>query len=424
VWALFTQGSTFGINLVVANILGRIVYGEFTILLSTALTLSTIAQLATGITATKYVAESRSVDSTKTGRILGLCAALSIIMAITTSLLLLIGASPLAELVLKAPHLRGGLVIITCAVFFSVLNGYQVGALAGLESYRALARAGIIIGCLSLAFCTLTSYLWDLHGALIGIVIASILRWIIFGRALRQESAKQGISLTYRGAWAERGIILKFSIPAALSGFTTMPAIWIANAFLVRQHGGYDEMALYGAANSFRMLALFIPIMINNVGMSIINHQLGLRNSRHYKKVFWLNLCAVGGAAFVFGTIMAILGPWLLLSFGKTFDAGYPTLLMLMLSTIPEALAMTLFLIIQSRERMWHLFLFNTLPRDTAMVAFAYFLIPVQGALGLAISYSLSRTISCIVNFIIVLHIGLDLRKNNGGNSLNLIIAK
>ena len=83
--------------------------------------------------------------------------------------------------------------------------------------------------------------------------------------------------------------------------------------------------------------------------MSMINHQLGLRSSGHYKKVFWMNLCAVGGTAFVLGTIMAILGPSLLLTFGKTFDVGYPTLLMLILSIIPEALAMTLFLIILSK---------------------------------------------------------------------------
>ena len=52
-----------------------------------------------------------------------------------------------------------------------------------------------------------------------------------------------------------------------------MPMIWLANSFLVRQPGGYGEMALYSAANNLRILVLFLPNVMNSVGLSVLNNE-------------------------------------------------------------------------------------------------------------------------------------------------------
>ena len=56
------QGSVFAANVMIANRLGPQVFGEFSLLQNTALTLGAIAQVATGITATRYIAEYRASD--------------------------------------------------------------------------------------------------------------------------------------------------------------------------------------------------------------------------------------------------------------------------------------------------------------------------------------------------------------------------
>ena len=73
VGAVFTYGSTFIVNIIIANIIGKNVFGEYSIIRNTLLTLSSIAKVAAGITATKHIAEYRSTNKEKAGRILGLC---------------------------------------------------------------------------------------------------------------------------------------------------------------------------------------------------------------------------------------------------------------------------------------------------------------------------------------------------------------
>ena len=67
--AAFNQGSTLVVNIVVANLLGREAFGQYTMVLATLATLATLGQLSMGYTATKHVAEFRSVQPARTSRI-------------------------------------------------------------------------------------------------------------------------------------------------------------------------------------------------------------------------------------------------------------------------------------------------------------------------------------------------------------------
>jgi len=402
VGTVFNQGGTLIVNIIVANILGRDIFGEYAIIQNTLLTMSAIAQLATGYTATKYVAEFRSIDREKTGRILGLCSAVSTAMACIAALVLLVGARWLAAYALKASHLAPGLMIAAGAVLFAVMNGYQMGTLAGLESYPALAKAGIISGILYVGICVAATWAGGLQGTLAGLAASALVRWAVFNWFLRRESARQGIALCYRGIWQERPIFFNFALPSALSGFTTMPALWLANAFLVRQPGGYAQMALYSAANNLRVLVLFLPNIVNNVGMSLINYQKGIGDDYHYRKVFWANMAMTVVAILVGVAMTVLLGPWLLRLFGKDFTEGYPVLMMLMLSTLPEGLVLASYQVIQSQGKMWLSLLAIALPRDGMIVLLAYILTGLHGAIGLALAYAIAWGLAfCIVSTIV-----------------------
>lgn len=414
--ALFSQGSIFLCNIILANILGRTGYGEFGMIQNTTLTLAGVAQLATGYTATKYVAEYRFTDRERTGRILGLCSIFSGGMGCLATFLML-GASPwLAESLLKAPHLGTGLMIASGSVLFSVLNGYQVGALAGLESYAAIARISAFHGVLHLTICSVAAWLWGLNGALAGFVVSSLLRWIIFYRVLILASVGQAIFFIYKGIWKEADIILKFALPAALSGLFSMPAIWLVNTFLVRQPDGYSQMGLYSAANSLKTVILILPQLINNVGMSLMNSQKGLGHNADYRKTFWLNLVLTGSIVIAGALFVAIFGSWILRVFGKDFVAGHTVLLVLALAAIPEAVALAAYQVVQSQGKMWLSFAAVVVPRDCTNILAAYFLIPPLGAVGMAAAYTIAQmmALSCIA--MIVWRIGLDCRIGNAAS--------
>jgi O-antigen/teichoic acid export membrane protein len=216
----FNQGSTLIVNIIVARILMKQSYGEYAMVQSTLLTVATLSQLATGYTASKYIAEYRSGDPEKAGRIMGLCAYVSVVMACVGAVLLVALAPALAVAVLKAPHLAIALTIGSGFLFFSSINGYQTGALAGLEAYRSLVRAGVASGIVAVPAISLGALWGGLNGTLIGLGISAFIRCAIHNRWLRVESRVQAITPRYRGNLIqEKSVILKFALPAAIAGY-------------------------------------------------------------------------------------------------------------------------------------------------------------------------------------------------------------
>src|SRR5262249_49643593 len=151
-------------------------------------------------------------------------------------------------------------------------------------------------GSLYLAICVIAAWTRGLHGVLVGLVVSALLQWAILYHFRLVASARHKIITCYRGWWQERESIWTFTLPAALSGFVSLPALWLANTSLVRQPNGYEQMALYSAANSFRVLVLILPNLMNNVGMSLLNHQKGIGDESCYRKVFWTNMILTASA--------------------------------------------------------------------------------------------------------------------------------
>ncbi len=412
--AVATQGSTFLANLVIANLLGRDGFGEFSIVYTTVLAAAGIAQVATGITATKYVAEFRDVEKDRTGRVLGLCSLVSLVGGIVATILVMSSASWLAGHVLNAPHVVNELAVAAGFILFSAANGYQQGALAGFESYRRLARVSIGAGVMHVASVVLATYWWGLAGAVTAIVGSAAVRWLLFNIALRAEARRWGIVIRYRDALSERMILHRFAVPAAIAGLSTMPAVWLSNVFLAQQPGGYGQVGLFSAANNLRNLLLFLPALTNNVGQALLNNQKGRRDQARYTKVFWANTAATSALLLAAAAAVAIFGKLLLGLYGSAFVEAYPVLMVLLLAAILEGHAVAVYQVIQSQERMWLSLLTVSAPRDVAVVAIAYVLVPTQGATGLAIAFAMSWLLALAVIVSIVHRTGITLCVNDG----------
>jgi len=408
--AILNNGANFLTNIAIANLLGREIFGQYGMIQSTLTTFVGIAQAAGGITATKYVAEFRSSDKEKAGRVLGLCTATTAATGIIGTLLILFCAPWLASTTLKASFLARPMQIAGAVVFFTVMNAYQMGAIAGLESYREWAIANGLQGPLQLGICSLSAWRWGLQGAVAGLLATSAIRWLILHIALKREANKQGILVRYSGFWQERSIFFRFALPAAVSGLSAAPAIWLGNTFLVRQVGGYSQMALFSAALNLKNVVIFLPMLLNNVGTSLINNQRGKRNPQQYRKVFWINLALTGSSAIAGAVFIGVFGANLLRLFGKTFPEGQEILTVLLCVAVIEVVAMASYQVIQSEEKMWFSLLAVVLPRDIALVLLAYRLIPLYGARGLGFAYLIAWLLCSIVIFSAVFRIGLTSR--------------
>jgi O-antigen/teichoic acid export membrane protein len=404
--AVFNQGSTFAVNIIIANLLGREVFGEYAMTQSTLATLSVIAQLAVGSTATKYIAELRSTDPQRAGRILSLLMFFSSSVAFIAAAALLILSGWLADSMLKDPALASVLAIGAGVLFFAVVNGLLMGALSGLETYRSLATALVWSGITYLAVCTGLAWQGGLKGAVIGLAISGFIQFLLLAFALLGECSAHGIKIRYAGIKQESRILLKFTLPAALS-CTGLLALWVAGTLLVQQPDGYPQMAIYSAAFSLMTASLFLPNIVNAVGMSLMNHHKGTGRGSEYRRTMWINLAVSTTIVVVAAGVLAAFGRDILRVFGKDFNAGYSVLLILLASMIVQSVSAALYQIIQSHARMWLSFLAVALPRDLTVVALAYLLIPAHGAIGFAVAYTTGYTVALISIIIIVLRMGL-----------------
>ncbi len=406
VGAVASQGVTFGVNLVVANVLGREVFGEFRLLQTTYVAGTLLAAFAMGTVTTKYVAESALTDPGRAGRILGACELFALAMGLLAAVALTLGAGPVAREVLQAPQLAGPLVMVAWAVMLGAFNSYLTGALAGLERFRALATANLLSGALYLALCGPMAAWAGLHGsvgALLGYsaVQAVLLRWMV----ARQVRAR-GLHV-HRGDWGAVGQVAKLALPFALANLTLWPAQWLGQTFLARTEDGLAELGLYAAADNFRMFVVFLPFVVTNFHWSILNQQKGLNDARRFRKVFWFNTALNGGLVVVGALTIWLLGPWLLRLFGREFAGGQAILALLLLATLPEAMGIAFSLGPLVQGRIWLYLAVMVLPRDAVRVVLAWQLCPRYGAAGLAIAYGAGWALALLTSLVLVAALGL-----------------
>jgi O-antigen/teichoic acid export membrane protein len=404
--ATTTQGSVFLANLIVARLLGQTAFGEFSIVYVTMVAASGIAQVATGVTATKYVAEFRDVDKHRAGRVLGLCSLISLVGGAVMTLVVVVSAPWLASQVLNAPHLAAETAVGAGFLWFTAITGYQQGALAGLESYRRLAQVSLVHGAAHVGAVASSAYWWGLTGTVIALVGSAALRWLLFNAALRNEALRLGITISHRNAIKERQIVQRFALPAAIAGFSSLPAVWLANALLVQQPGGYAQMGLFSAANSLKNLVLFLPALTNNVGQALLNNQKGWGDQRRYTKVFWVNTAATALLLIVVAAAVALAGQPLLRLYGPGFVEGYPILAVLLLAAVLDGMATATYQVVQSQERMWLSLFGIAVPRDFVLLAAAYVL-TTHGGFGLAVAFAISAAFGLFATIFAAQRIGL-----------------
>jgi O-antigen/teichoic acid export membrane protein len=406
---LFNQGSLLVGGWLVARICGRDRYGDFAMVQSTLFAVAGLVQFLTGLTATKYIAEFRSTDKSKAGEILALCSAMSLVVAVLGAVVLLVAGDWLAGALLRAPHLGVAMRLSAGVLLFSLMAAFQVGALAGLECFASSAKAAVVSGVLLLGAIGLGAWQGGVNGALIGWGIAAMVKWCLFELAVYRNCRRQGITMSYRGMFRQWGIIFRFAIPSAAMGITAMPALWLGNVFLYRLPDGKSQVAIFGAAFIIRQAVLLVPTIINGVAMSLLNHQRGLGDARRYRKVFWANLLIGGMVVAVFTGVAVLIGPYVMLIFGKDFTGGGAVLTVLVLSALPYALMNAIYQIMFSQGRLWLSFFAFSIPRDALLVGCAYILVPRYGAFGLAWAHMIGLLVVFLIVTFFAVRIGLDI---------------
>jgi O-antigen/teichoic acid export membrane protein len=348
-------------SIIVAHILGRETFGQFGVISATVGMFATFSSFGMGMTAAKYVAEFRSSDPERAGRIIGLSAMMAWGTGMLFALVLLVAAPWLATHTLAAPNLAAPLRIGAGMLLLGSVIGAQSGALSGFEAFKEISRVSFLLGAVSLPFSVLGAWKFGLIGAVLAFVLAQAVGVFFYYLALRKKSHESNVPIRLFGALGEARIIWRFSIPSVMSGAMVTPALWACSAIIANSPHGYSEMGLFNAANQWRAAILMFPTLLANVALPMLSSLRAEADVKGYRSVLWTNVKISAGTSAAVAIVVACLSPFIMRTYGASFASGYPVLIILCAVAIIMATLDVVGQSIASDGRMWFGFGLNAI---------------------------------------------------------------
>lgn len=382
-------------TLPVAHWVSQEEYGMLGIVQGTVGLLATFAGLSAGVTATRFVAQFREREPDRAGRVITLTLLVSCLCGWLTATCLGSFAEPLARIWFEQPSL-GPLLVGACwPLALMTVVGAQLGVLAGLERFDALARSQIISGVILLPGICLGAYGFGLPGYLGAWALALLGQVLITQWVLVKACREHGIAVLQPGFWREARIIWEFSFPSMLSGILVGPVQWLAISQLARQEAGLDQMALYFAANQWFLALIFLPTLMSRVFMPRMAHALALPPRQRLDLVWGcLRTCALFALPVLVAGIAG--APWILQLYGPQYLAGWSTFTVSCATAAILTLILPIAQTLTAEGRVW-IGLGMNLIWATCYLSLAG-LFDEQGALGLALARLLAYVVHGLMN--------------------------
>ena len=378
-----------------ARFIGKEGFGEFSIIQSTANTASLFAGLGFAITATKFVAELRQRDPEQAGSVLAMITLITLVWTSLLTISIWATAPEIATELLKKPGLVSAVRIGAVLLFFTTVLNVQNGALAGFESFDAVAKTSMLRGFLILPFLLAGAALGGVRGALAGFAAAGALICAINYSLLRRRCRSHSIVLGLRSGFAKLHIIAGFSIPAFLANILPAPCISLAQMLLIRQPGGYGELAIFTAAYQLRTGIVLLPGLL---GQPLVPMFASFSEANHSSRSNLLR--ATCAATIVVSVLLAALvcsfPKYLMLAYGHSFTGHSTILTLLAISAVINSASVPFISVITSTGRMWTLFLAYAVWGIAFLVA-SYLLLPSHHASALAYAFVVADTFFCVV---------------------------
>jgi len=389
-WILISTMATRALSLVstiiVARLLGKEVYGELGIYNSTLEMVGIFTGFGLGTTATKFIAQYRSAEPARAGRVIGLVSLSSLVLSSTIAVALFFNSRFLAEEALHRASMQPLLQIGSATVIVYTLSGIMTECLAGFEAFRKNAMISFWQG-LTVPMVTIPGvYFLGVYGVVIAGMTSGAVGLILGFIALRSEAVHYKVPIVFsRNIWNEWKILPNFSLPALIASILFVPVSWATNLMVVKLPNGYAEMGRYTVANQWRMVFFVMQGFLSTAMFPILSEQHSKEDKHDFVSVVGLNfrVTLLHGLPIVVALIA--MSHFLALLYGAQFEDAQPIIVVLSVVSFLSFLNATVGVSLAGSGRMWTGALMN-LGWGIALLASAAWLIPVYRAFGLALA--------------------------------------
>lgn len=399
--ALVSRALALVASIITARILGKVGFGEFGMIQSTAGMFATFAGFSMGLSATKHVAEYRAKDPARAGRVIWISTTVSWLggLALAGGLALL--APWLATHALGAPHLSGALQLGALFLLFSAINDTQLGTLSGFEAFKRRAIVQLFGGLAAFPPLIAGVYFFGLTGAVCGLILSQAILVILTEIGIRRAAGEAGVPISWRGARREIDLLWAFNVPTILGSWVYVPAMWLANALVVNSANGYAEMGVFNAADRWRTAVMFLPTMLGGVILPVLSSLRAEKDHAKYYKSLWMTVSLSLLLSLAAASPIALLAPWIMGWYGAEFTDGTSVLVGLCGLSVMTSAFWIIGQSIVSEGRMWFLLVLNG--AWSMILLISVWCLRDYGAKGLVFSYILADAVR-LITVLIDLH--------------------
>lgn len=339
-----------------AHLLKQEVFGQLGMIRSTLNIFIVFGASGIGVTATKLISTYRTNDIPRLLRMTRLTFRLAWVMALVLMVFCFVLARPIARHILHAEHLTFELQIASLLLLFSILYGVQNGVLTGLEQFKIMARNTFIGSLLEAVLMVVGAYFLGLTGAIVGLGIGLGALFWVNRLSIKKHYAQYVVGeMQPTHTPNDWSMLLNDCIPATLSALMVTPTFWGIRTILL-QHDGYNSLALFEAADQWKVMMLFIPTAISQMVLPILT---SIRQQRQqFRHVLLANIALIVGTSSMITLLVLLLGGPIMQLYGKGFSDKMP-LVYLALSNIFSAYSNIIEMSIYSKNKMWQAFVIN-----------------------------------------------------------------
>jgi O-antigen/teichoic acid export membrane protein len=375
--------------MLVARLMGKEVFGELGILLSTFTLLEKLSLFGLGVMATRYVARYREADPARTGRVLGL----SIVVAAATggalALLVCLGAPWIADTVLDRPDLAAMLMVGSGLILLYSVIGVLEGALAGFEAFKSLALVNFIGGIVALPAFVYATWVGGLLGVVSVMVAVGLFQLGIDFACLQRIARVRGCGVRMKGIFGEVEVLRDFSLPVFLSTQTLFGAEWLGSWLLIRGQGGFVEMGVFSAATRLQQFVSFVPLYVGRALFPALSERHGAGDRAASTRMLKYYILITTGLAGVCALGISLLSPFIMSGYGAAFREGWPVLVVVSLTVVLMPFRWAIEMVYRSAGKVWYELLLNV----------AWLFVLVAGMLTLGMRGSLRLSVSILAAF-------------------------
>ncbi|PKN24419.1 MAG: hypothetical protein CVU64_22165, partial [Deltaproteobacteria bacterium HGW-Deltaproteobacteria-21] len=339
-------------TIVAVRLLGRFQYGQLGMIYSTVEALGIFAGIGLGLTAIKHVAELRTTDPSRAGRILGLSFFVAIGSGTLVTFLAFVSAPMIVSRFLNAPDLLVEFRLACFLLFLNTILGLQGGALSGFEAFKVLSRVNLIRGLLNFPILIFCVWRFGLLGAILAETVICIVCLGLNHVALMRECAKANLVMSLRGCSSDFPILWTFALPALLNAVLVAPVIWLCNTILVNQPGGYGEMGLLGVGHQWRTFLMFLPSIFLHVTLPILSSTSRSSTREDHDRILLLTQSLSMSAVIPAGVLLMFGAGLLMKLYGEAFAAGDIVLIGIVATVMIQSIGAVGGPLIQSQGKM------------------------------------------------------------------------